>query len=76
VNKATLTVELTITRTYEVDLDSEAYEQFVSFREALEHDALAYHDEPGYLLDESDTKVRTHGRVHGTTIDVVLEDNQ
>jgi len=74
-NKATFIIELTFTKTYEVDLDSESYESFTTFKEALESDTRSYHDEPMYMLDSNATKIRTRGRIQDTNIDCLLTDD-
>jgi hypothetical protein len=53
-NKRQVTIVVTCLRTYEIDLDDEAYEGFTSHREAAEYDAGAVFDDPVEWLDSFD----------------------
>lgn len=78
-SKHMVTVELTITRTYEIDLESPSYDLAnEGIGVALKWDAEAAFAEPEMFLDmEPYGLIKVRGRVHGTIEhDVLIEEKE
>jgi hypothetical protein len=82
-SKHEVTIEVTVTHTYEIDLEADAWASFDTVKQALEYDAGQAHEDPVLWmehlgdLDMQEPHIKTRARVRGTNkYDVLLEDKE